>query len=229
MFLCLILAGLVVVSGAVACGKSDEETSSSRRSSRDYDDEDGGGRRSRRGGDEEREAPTPPPTGPIKINEVTADELVAYKIPRLGQALAQKIIDYREENGPFTSIADVDAVPGVGPALIEKIQDRLDFGDAAGAASAAPAAGSAATASAPAAADAAAPAAPAVVGNKINVNTATVAQLVAAKIPRLGPALAQKIVDHRTANGPFKSLADLDNVSGVGPAMLEQLKDRVIF
>ncbi|WP_427017990.1 helix-hairpin-helix domain-containing protein [Pseudarthrobacter sp. P1] len=67
------------------------------------------------------------------------------------------------------------------------------------------------------------PAAGAVVpgGAKINLNTATAEQL--AQLPRVGPVLAQRIVDWRTEHGKFNSIQELDAVSGIGAKMLEAL------
>jgi competence protein ComEA len=58
-------------------------------------------------------------------------------------------------------------------------------------------------------------------GGKINLNTATAEEL--AELPKVGPVLAQRIVDWRTQQGPFKSPEELDAVDGVGPKMLEAL------
>ncbi|MGD6980541.1 MULTISPECIES: ComEA family DNA-binding protein [Citricoccus] len=55
----------------------------------------------------------------------------------------------------------------------------------------------------------------------VNVNTADAAALE--QLPGIGPALAGRIVDHREQVGPYGSLADLDAVSGIGPAMMERL------
>jgi comEA protein len=57
----------------------------------------------------------------------------------------------------------------------------------------------------------AAPAAPA---GKVNLNTATVAQLE--ELPGIGPALAARIVEHRQKNGAFKSVEDVMAVKGIG-------------
>jgi competence protein ComEA len=59
----------------------------------------------------------------------------------------------------------------------------------------------------------------------LDLNTATVADLDA--LPGIGPVLAQRIVDHRTAHGPFRSVDQLDDVSGIGPAIFADLADRV--
>lgn len=59
----------------------------------------------------------------------------------------------------------------------------------------------------------------------VNLNTASVAELDS--LPRIGPALAQRIVDYRDANGRFASVDDLRNVTGIGEKTFEGLKDLV--
>ncbi|MDP9883981.1 competence protein ComEA [Sinomonas atrocyanea] len=56
---------------------------------------------------------------------------------------------------------------------------------------------------------------------KVDINAATAEDLGA--LPRVGPVLAQRIVDYRTAHGRFAAPEDLDAVSGIGPKMLESL------
>lgn len=46
-------------------------------------------------------------------------------------------------------------------------------------------------------------------------------------LPGVGPALAKRIIDYRNLNGSFSSIEALDNVSGIGPAMLEKLRDLI--
>jgi competence protein ComEA len=53
---------------------------------------------------------------------------------------------------------------------------------------------------------------------KININTASAEQLMDLK--GVGEVLAQRIVEHRTQNGPFASAEDLSNVNGIGPKIL---------
>ena len=64
-----------------------------------------------------------------------------------------------------------------------------------------------------------------VVGGKVNVNTADQATLET--LPRVGPAMAQRIIDWREANGRFSVVDDLLEVAGVGEATLEGLRDLV--
>jgi competence ComEA-like helix-hairpin-helix protein len=59
----------------------------------------------------------------------------------------------------------------------------------------------------------------------IDLNTATAADLEV--LPRIGPALAQRIIEARDRAGGFSSLADLDAVKGIGPRTLEALRPHV--
>ena len=69
----------------------------------------------------------------------------------------------------------------------------------------------------PAAVHTAAPEAPTL----IDINTATAEELTA--LPGLGPRKAAALVAYREAHGPFGSIADLERVSGIGPAAVEKL------
>lgn len=60
---------------------------------------------------------------------------------------------------------------------------------------------------------------------RINVNTATAAELQA--LPGIGPKKAAAIVDYRSANGPFKRVDDLVEVKGIGPKTLSKLRSLV--
>ena len=55
----------------------------------------------------------------------------------------------------------------------------------------------------------------------ININTANASQLET--LPGIGPVLAQRIIDYREANGPFRSIAQLTLVEGIGESRLEAL------
>lgn len=62
-------------------------------------------------------------------------------------------------------------------------------------------------------------------GGLVNVNTATAEELDT--LPGIGEVLAQSIIDYRTQNGPFTSVDQLVDVSGIGDATLEELRDLV--
>ena len=59
----------------------------------------------------------------------------------------------------------------------------------------------------------------------VNVNTATQAELET--LQGIGPAKAKAIVDHRKKNGSFKSIDDLQDVGGIGPATMKRLRKDV--
>jgi competence protein ComEA len=61
--------------------------------------------------------------------------------------------------------------------------------------------------------------------SKVNVNSASAVELEA--LPGIGGVIAQEIVDYRTANGPFGSVDDLLDVSGIGEVTLENIRDLV--
>ncbi|MEU8263596.1 helix-hairpin-helix domain-containing protein [Micromonospora sp. NPDC048999] len=62
-------------------------------------------------------------------------------------------------------------------------------------------------------------------GGLVDLNTATSDQLKT--LPGVGPVLAQRIITHREQHGPFRSVSDLRQVSGIGDTRYEQLKDLV--
>ena len=61
---------------------------------------------------------------------------------------------------------------------------------------------------------------------KININTASVKELQ--KLDGVGRGVAQRIVDYREANGPFKRGEDLRKVEGIGTATFERNRERIV-
>ena len=64
-----------------------------------------------------------------------------------------------------------------------------------------------------------------VAGALVNVNTANATELEV--LPGIGEVIAQAIIDHRTENGPFTSVDQLIDVSGIGDATLEDIRELV--
>ena len=60
---------------------------------------------------------------------------------------------------------------------------------------------------------------------KININTADIFALMI--LPGIGETYAQRIIDYRTANGPFQDISDIKNVEGIGEKRYEGIKDLI--
>lgn len=136
-----------------------------------------------------------------------AGEVVVPGMYRLREGA--RVVDAIAAAGGFTPHADRDAVNlaraiGDGEQLVVPAQG--DSPAATGAAGAAGAGGSTGD-------------------GRINLNTADAGQLD--QLPRIGPAMAQRILDWRDANGRFTSVDDLLAVPGIGEKMLEALRPLV--
>ncbi|MCX7598017.1 MAG: helix-hairpin-helix domain-containing protein [Armatimonadetes bacterium] len=81
-------------------------------------------------GDSGRHQPLgpPPPSGPpqpVNVNVATAKELEV--LPGIGPKLAQRIVQYRAQYGPFAGPEDLTKVDGIGPAKMERIKPFVSF------------------------------------------------------------------------------------------------------
>ncbi|WP_240642289.1 ComEA family DNA-binding protein [Microbacterium sulfonylureivorans] len=61
--------------------------------------------------------------GRVDLN--TADLAALDTLPRIGPAMAQRIIDWRDENGRFTAVEDLLAVPGIGDKMLDALRDLV--------------------------------------------------------------------------------------------------------
>ncbi|NQX27861.1 helix-hairpin-helix domain-containing protein [Microbacteriaceae bacterium VKM Ac-2854] len=68
-------------------------------------------------------APAASGVGAVSLNGATAAEL--EELPRIGPAMAQRIVEYREQNGPFTSIDQLLEVSGIGEKTLEAFRDQV--------------------------------------------------------------------------------------------------------
>jgi len=60
---------------------------------------------------------------------------------------------------------------------------------------------------------------------KVNINTAPASELET--LPRIGPKVAQRIVDFRTKNGNFRKVEEIMKVQGIGEKVYDQIKDLI--
>lgn len=135
----------------------------------------------------------------VDVDRAPASELA--RLPRIGPALAARIVTEREEHGSFGSLEELDRVSGVGPAVLEAVRRHVVF-------SAPPV--RSATSQVP---------------EIVTLNTASAQQL--ARLPAIGPVKARAIVEDRRRRGPFGRLEELTRVRGIGPATVEQLRGSV--
>jgi competence ComEA-like helix-hairpin-helix protein len=157
-----------------------------------------------------------------RIDPGTADEADLDRLPKVGPAQAHRIAEWRKEHGPFRTLADFDAVPGIGPTALAALAPYLTLP----AADASPSPAASRTPMAEGAANRhgagsfAAPVSPSFPA--ISVNSASAQDLT--RIPGIGPALAGRIVAWREAHGAFRSLDELERVPGIGPATVARIR-----
>lgn len=65
--------------------------------------------------------------GPVNINTASQEELET--LPGVGPVIAQRIIEYRQVNGPFNTIEDIQKVQGIGTKTYEKLQGMITVGE----------------------------------------------------------------------------------------------------
>jgi competence protein ComEA len=149
----------------------------------------------------------------VDLNSAEAEEIA--RLPRIGMSLAKRIAEDRSVRGPFRGLDDLDRVPGVGPAILAQLSDRVAFG---GAGVARPSRGNGANPSTLGAYATPSPAAP---EGPVDLNSASLADLVA--LPGIGKARARAILAYRRSHGSFAAVSDLGRVPGFSQALVGRL------
>jgi competence protein ComEA len=167
----------------------------------------------------------PLPLDAIDVND--ADVVDLRLVPGIGESLARRIIQYREQHGPFRSLDELRKVSGVGPATLERVRKYLRITSykqepmppprvVRGARPEPPA-----DQDPPEGKDSAKGKKKPVPAQMININRATADQLKT--LPGIGPALSARIIEARRQQ-PFRSVDELRRVKGIGVKTLARLR-----
>ena len=132
------------------------------------------------------------------------------QLPGVGPALAERIVDRRRESGGFGRLEELRDVHGIGPKTLERLRPWLGVGGE--------------KASGATTVGAAAPKKSDALTEPLDLNRASSEELQ--RLPGIGAKLAQRIVEAR-AKAPFKSVDELRRVGGIGPKTLEKLRPLV--
>lgn len=167
----------------------------------------------------------------IDLNQAPVAELT--RLPKVGPGLARRIVRERDSLGGFGSLAEVDAVSGVGPALLQAIGPHITLGDTLRVQAQRPRSRGVSV-------PPPAPLPPLVVaspegpsrsrpksasGPPVRLNSASQAELE--RLPGIGPSRAKAIVAYRQRHGPFASVADLARVPGITRRLVTLLAPQV--
>ena len=68
----------------------------------------------------------PSGNGPVNLNTAGTDQLTA--IPGIGEAMARRIVEWRDEHGPFRRVEDLMKVKGIGEKSLEKMRPHVTIG-----------------------------------------------------------------------------------------------------
>jgi competence ComEA-like helix-hairpin-helix protein len=158
----------------------------------------------------------------INLDRASVPEIA--RLPRVGVALAKRIVADRTAQGRFGSLAAVDRVSGIGPGLLAAIAPHVTFSPGSGGGP--PALGAVAGHHLVENKEFRPPKLTADTGFSLAwLNQATASQLD--RLPGIGRVRAAAIVSYRDRHGPFASVADLRNVPGINPAQLQRLYDHI--
>lgn len=152
------------------------------------------------------------------VNINTASESELESLPGIGPSKAAAIVKFRQDHGPFATVEQLDAVPGIGDATMASLRPLVTVGDGDASLGDLPLdeepSGRASATSA--SADDRAP--------RIDINSASPTELE--ELPGIGATKAAAIFAYREKNGRFASCDALDAVEGIGPATVNTLRGR---
>ena len=141
----------------------------------------------------------------VDVNSANLQEL--QRISGVGPAIAQRIIDYRNTHGAFTSIEDLQKVRGIGTKTMERIRPQVTVqGSITYSQKSQPSSGNT---------------------NLIDINHASQSELQ--RISGVGPAIAKRIIEYRNSHGSFSRVEDLLHVRGIGASKLDQIRSQVVI
>lgn len=162
----------------------------------------------------------------VNINTATIEEL--QTLPGIGPAKARAIIEYRNKK-LFSKPEELMNVSGIGQKTYDKLKDRITVGHSTDNTANTPTQENTAekdnTITNTKSQQTTAISNNRNVNSKININIASIEELQ--KLPGIGPAKAQAIVDYRRSNGGFKTIEEIKNVKGIGEKTYEQLKELI--
>ncbi len=167
----------------------------------------------------------------VDLNESPSSEL--QLVPGLGPILAQRVVEYRQQHGPFRQIEDLTQVKGIGEATLQRLRPWVVIGLSRPLTPLTTPSRDPATFRTPQLVrlerkPTRAPVASGRlaqnvqrVGTPIDINHASAAELE--RLPGIGKVLAQRIIEERQ-RARFDSIDAVDRVRGIGPKRLEQIR-----